>query len=351
MTLPTHPEQFDKRWLAARIAPDADTLNGFTFAAVGTGQVADSFRITLDWANPHQMPKSLIAKCPALDPTSRAAGQSMDLYSREVSWYQKMAHRTSIRVPRCYYAEILDNHIDFVLLLEDIAPPAKQIDQLLGCSAEQVGLALSELARLHSFRWNDSDLGKIDWLNQSQDNHFTEDFLPKVYPQWRARYEGRLDPDILNLGADFIARLSTYFSSRHQSPLVVLHNDFRLDNMLFVDADGRPVILDWQTLSLGNPMTDVAYCISTSFRDPQERGHSERDLLRLYLDQLSLPDSADYGFDSAWREYRLAAFVGIIMAVASAMLVERTERGDEMFAVMAERSGYQALELNSLALL
>jgi len=38
------------------------------------------------------------------------------------------------------------------------------------------------------------------------------------------------------------------------------------------------------------------------------------------------------------------------MGVLSAMLVERTERGDEMFAVMAERSGYQALHLDSLAL-
>jgi hypothetical protein len=33
------------------------------------------------------------------------------------------------------------------------------------------------------------------------------------------------------------------------------------------------------------------------------------------------------------------------------MLVERTDRGDEMFAVMAERSGYQALHLDSLALI
>jgi hypothetical protein len=39
------------------------------------------------------------------------------------------------------------------------------------------------------------------------------------------------------------------------------------------------------------------------------------------------------------------------MAVISAMIVERTERGDEMFAVMAERSGWQALHLDALALI
>ena len=39
------------------------------------------------------------------------------------------------------------------------------------------------------------------------------------------------------------------------------------------------------------------------------------------------------------------------MAVMSSMIVERTERGDEMFAVMAERSGWQALHLDALIFL
>ena len=39
------------------------------------------------------------------------------------------------------------------------------------------------------------------------------------------------------------------------------------------------------------------------------------------------------------------------MAVMSSMIVERTERGDEMFAVMAERSGWQALDLDALSIL
>jgi aminoglycoside phosphotransferase (APT) family kinase protein len=54
-------------------------------------------------------------------------------------------------------------------------------------------------------------------------------------------------------------------------PIVLSHGDFRLDNMLFHDANGRAVILDWQTLSAGPPMPDVAYCVSTSFADPAAR--------------------------------------------------------------------------------
>ena len=41
----------------------------------------------------------------------------------------------------------------------------------------------------------------------------------------------------------------------------------------------------------------------------------------------------------------------VLMAIFASMNVERTERGDEMFAVMAERPAWQALDLDSLSLL
>ena len=55
--------------------------------------------------------------------------------------------------------------------------------------------------------------------------------------------------------------------------------------------------------------------------------------------------------DALWRDYRIGALSGYFMAVFASMSVERTERGDEMFAVMAERPARQALALGSLDLL
>ena len=48
---------------------------------------------------------------------------------------------------------------------------------------------------------------------------------------------------------------------------------------------------------------------------------------------------------------RVGALSGYFMAVFASMSVERTARGDEMFAVMAERPARQALMLGSLDLL
>ena len=97
------------------------------------------------------------------------------------------------------------------------------------------------------------------------------------------------------------------------------------------------------------PLNDIAYCISTSFADPQERATFEESLVKEYYDQLGVNNI--YTYEDAWNDYRRGSFVGFLMAVMSAMIVERTERGDEMFAVMAERSGWQALHLDALIFL
>ena len=129
--------------------------------------------------------------------------------------------------------------------------------------------------------------------------------------------------------------------------MTLVQGDLRLDNILFVDKNNRAILLDWQTAAVGLPLNDVAYCISTSFKNPKDRAEAEKNLVKDYHAQLEVNES--YSFEEAWNDYRRGSFVGFLMAVMSAMIVERTERGDEMFAVMAERSGWQALHLDAVS--
>ena len=150
-------------------------------------------------------------------------------------------------------------------------------------------------------------------------------------------------------GARLVDRFDAYIAPQ-DGPVVLAHGDLRLDNLLFSDADGRAILLDWQTASAGAPMGDIAYCISTSLKDPALRAAHEEKLVAAY--HAALGDCVgDYDASRAWADYRRASFAGFIMAVISSMIVERTERGDEMFAVMAERSAWQALHLDALALI
>ena len=79
-----------------------------------------------------------------------------------------------------------------------------------------------------------------------------------------------------------------------------------------------------------------------------KKGATE-ELVKEYHALLEVNDN--YSLEQAWNDYRRGSFVGFLMAVMSAMIVERTERGDEMFAVMAERSGWQALHLDAISFL
>ena len=56
-------------------------------------------------------------------------------------------------------------------------------------------------------------------------------------------------------------------------------------------------------------------------------------------------------WEDCWRGYRHAAFAGVLMAIVASMLVERTERGDEMFVTMLARHAQHALDLDAAELL
>ena len=52
-----------------------------------------------------------------------------------------------------------------------------------------------------------------------------------------------------------------------------------------------------------------------------------------------------------WTQYRRYSFGGLIMAIVASFLVQRTDRGDEMFITMAVRHARQALDLDSESLI
>jgi hypothetical protein len=48
-----------------------------------------------------------------------------------------------------------------------------------------------------------------------------------------------------------------------------------------------------------------------------------------------------------WSQYRLFSAAGYIMAIVASVLVKQTDRGDLMFAAMANRHGQQMIDLES----
>ncbi|MEO9636320.1 MAG: phosphotransferase [Parasphingorhabdus sp.] len=341
---PVRPEEFETAFVERVFDAAPGSLQSLTHEPVGTGQVCDSYRFTCKWSDGN-LPATFIAKCPSADPVSRGAAAIFHLYDMEVGWYRDVADDCQALCPKSYHADIADNEQEFVLLLEDMTPAA-QGDQLAGATLIQVETTLAEAATLHSFQ-PETGFDSLKWLHHGQGNSdFLKNSLPNGYAVFRERYASLLSSDILDLGQELINRIESYVA-HEPLELAITHGDMRLDNILF-HQDGRlAALVDWQTCSLGNPANDIAYMIGTSFADPSERRNQEENLVQTYLAQRTKAPA----FGPFWTEYRRHAFSGFIMAINASLHVEQTERGDKMFAAMAERPAQMAMDLDSLSLL
>lgn len=347
MSFPTSPDGMTSAWLAQVLGQKADALRGFTAAKVGTGQMCDSFRLTLDWADGVSAPASVVAKCPSHDEASRNIAALTGTYIKEVSWYRELAAGSGVAAPHCHHAEIAAGDVKLILILSDLAP-ARQGDQLAGVGLSALLPCIDAAAGLHALLWNDLKLEALPWL--SRDNgELIRGLFPQFYLGFRERYATRLAPDVLDLGAGIVDQLDAYLA-REPAARTIVHGDLRIDNILFAPDGTRCWLVDWQTLGRGSGASDLAYLVGTSISDPIERAAADRPAFDHWLAALKAAGiDADAG--GLWTDYRIGALSGYFMAVFASMSVERTERGDEMFAVMAERPARQALALGSLGLL
>ncbi len=130
------------------------------------------------------------------------------------------------------------------------------------------------------------------------------------------------------------------WADRHDAWCIV-HGDYRLDNLLFGSPPASPelTVVDWQTVSIGIGPSDVAYFCGAGLV-PDLRERVERDLVGRYAAGLRRA-GVDISDDAIWEAYVLGSVGGYYMALLASQVVEQTERGDEMFAVMAERHAAQ----------
>ena len=296
-------------------------------------------------------PQTLIAKIPKNNEASRAASRITRCYEVETSFYSEISSSVEARIPECYHVEYSKHDDEFLLLLEDLAP-ARQGDQLGGCGVDDAILAVTEMAKLHGSLWNSPSTNDKEWLirNRSDAGKNTLQLLQSVYPSFCQRYEGRLDSKVVQVGQQLVSQFPEYFSAQPK-PNTVVHRDFRLDNLLFGDWGGARgvAILDWQTASEGVAISDLSYFVGSALL-PEVRVEREREVVNHYVSVVNTY-GAEITEEEAWRQYRLFSFGGFVMAIVASMLVEQTERGDEMFMAMANRHGQQILQLEAQSFL
>ena len=335
-------EQIDGAWLTevlqgAGVARGAH-ITGFTTQSIGTGQVGDNVRFTLEWSDPADRPQTIVVKLPSANELSRATAAATMTYVREVGFYRDVKPHVSINTPTPYYVDEDRAANSFVLVMNDLAP-AEQGDQIIGCSLAEARYAIEQAAALHASTWGKTDQYlPLDWVDDPAPERVLERvaMLGVLWTGFRDRYMHRMTEAELAWGEWLMPRLPAMASS-YRGERCLTHNDFRLDNMLFTD-DGVTVV-DWQTVGIGYGPTDVAYFVGAGLLPQGRRGH-EVALVEHYISALRT-HGVDVVEADIWHNYKLGTASGYLMAVFASQLVGQTERGDDMFMAMASRHADQ----------
>ena len=346
---PTKPDEIDTAFLTDVLGKAVVSCSS---KAIGAGLVGDSARITITYSDGVSGPDTIAGKFPAEDATSRGTAVALQLYEKEVGFYRHIAPKIATRTPDVFFAQHDGATGDFLLLMEDCGP-AKQGDQLAGCSLDQARTAVCDLAALHGPTFNNDKILGLPFLRPNpQARAFGAAGYPGASEAFAAFYEGKIDSDLLNYIASLAGFTPQLFESTPPTGPCVIHGDFRLDNMLFSICGGSEPMatLDWQTIALGDPLIDLGYFMGAGIGSALRIGN-EAALLELYRTELIAQGGPDLAHIRSASGYARGALQGITTAVFSAAFVEHTERSEAVFQSMAMGAGQLASELDAMQFL
>ncbi len=292
----------------------------------------------------------MVLKVAASDPVSRQTGSALGLYEREVRFYGDIAPRLGGPIAPCYHAAVDTATGVFDLLLGD-AGPAVVGDEIAGATTEQARLGVVELGRLHGPLLGDTSLAEAPWLNR--ETPLNQAMIASLYAGFIDRYGDQIAPEHRVVCERLVAAFDGYLAGRvgagpdpgpgaRRLPAgqhVVRHrrgrpraDRGRLADRFLGAGTHRPVVL---------PRLRAA--------DSRIVGSITTNCCGAYHEALG-PDAPISLADVA-EGVRRQSFFGVMMAIVSSMLVERTDRGDRMFMTMLQRNCDHVLDTDALATL
>jgi hypothetical protein len=343
------PGDLTDAWLTTAIG--AGTIADFSVERIGTGQMSECYRVRLAYADSGDgRPESVVLKVAATDPMSRQTGVSLGLYEREVCFYSDIAPRLHGPIAQCYHAAFDASAGIFDVLLGD-ANPAVVGDEIRGATTAQAELAVAELARLQGQLLGDSTLANVSRLRRNE-APINQALITALHAAFADRYGDRIAPQHRTVCERLVGGFDAYLAAEAADDRIqcLIHGDYRLDNMLFgtAGADRPLTVVDWQTVTWGPALTDLAYFLGCALPVADRRAHYD-GLLQAY--HAALGPNAPISLADVREGVRRQSFFGVMMAIVSSMLVERTERGDAMFMTMLQRHCEHVLDTDALAIL
>ena len=357
LRVPMTPTDFTPEWMTAALR-GSGALKRAEVVAVGQSSLGEGFgllgsltRLSLGYDRFEEgAPLSLVAKFPAQAEANLTLARQYRVYDRERRFYEQIAPTIATRVPRAY-AIVSDGATDASILLEDLLP-ARVGDQLAPPSGAEVGSIVYEVARLHAAWWGKAGGLDVAWVPALDDPLWLQAgaSFEVFWPAFQESFGAFVTPAIKAVGDIFAANVPAIAARLCEPPITLLHGDYRLDNIFFheaeAEADGAApplTIIDWQLMSRGRGVYDIAYFMSQGV-EPAARAATEMEVLHRYHESLRAGGVTGYTFDQLFDDYRTATLWCLMYPVAAGGGLDLSnERGTALATAMATRS-FAAIE-------
>jgi hypothetical protein len=299
--------------------------------------------LALDWQDDDNddLPGTAFLKLPSASLLTRAFCNLIRIWRLECRFYQKLAPKVPIRVPRAYAAG--DQGSRFFLLLEDLhADPDVSLhtnpDLMKGASLGLARRCLSTLANLHAAFWGLSESERDALLESSLHPMASPHARPVnlvinhlALAPCRRRAPDIMTEDMSALFRRGMSRWDDLCGFWYSKPLTLIHGDSHLGNF-FVSGETTGM-LDWQAAMWAKGVRDVQYFLINSLPAEVLAVH-ELDLLDHYLAELGRHGVA-LARDEAWSQYRAYSFQTLMTHVVSLGLGTLTEQEHVMRTLLA----------------
>lgn len=349
LSIPNIPDDITPQWLTEALC-STETLPNVVVTLLCIEPIAELTcagqlaRLHLSFSQPQStLSSTLVVKLHAPDEPLRAKTRPFTPDKREILFYQHLADEIHLRTPYCYYSAMNVTDGKYVRILEDLAP-AKVGDQIRGSTAEETVLALRAIAGFHARWWQSKELEGFDWLvGSSTDSdsiaRWVLDQYQKAFPIFVSKV-GVLLTDAAKAFGEQLPEKLTDKSQFRKPPKTLVHGDFRLENVFFGASLGKQgfAVIDWQDISRGEGVWDVAWFIGGCLQVTSNRQVEEQQLLKIYHETLKANGVNGYTFEACWEDYRLAMsryFVQAVLMVAS--LNSENDREHRLAQAVAER--------------
>jgi hypothetical protein len=288
--LSLHPQHLNIAW-AQKIVNQhsADTLvTDINILSVDIGTTT-RVKLAVTHNGPVSLPARWFVKLPSLSWRARLITALPRLLPTEVRFYNEVSQTIPLAIPNCLAAESLPG-ISSTLVLADVEESQGNTghpsDTL---TVAQAALVIEELALLHSQFWGENGLKQsFPWLDgpvrRCEDRLGSTLAVPLM--KHGLHRAGSLIPTQLHQDALRYAK-NRRIAMRHLAKNVqtLIHHDCHPGNLFW--QSGRPGLLDWQLVRMGEGISDVAYFLATAL-NPQTRKRHETELIAYYAQSLGM---------------------------------------------------------------